>query len=313
MGREIIVGTRASALALWQTEWAVEKLKKLNPDYTFKVIEIKTKGDKILDVALSKIGDKGLFTKELEVAMLDHEIDFAVHSMKDLPTKLPDGLMIGAICERVEPGDVLVSREGLTFDQLPQGARIGTSSLRRRAQLLSHRPDLQIEDIRGNVKTRLEKIVSQNLDATVLACAGMERLGYGDKITQKLPYEVSLPAVGQGSIGVEMRENDEEILKIVKTIEDQEATWAILAERGLLRTLEGGCQIPIGALGTVDGDSLHLKGLVASLDGKTVLRDEISGKVQDAEKLGIELGRKLSAQGADEILCEVRRENEYEG
>lgn len=310
MGREIVIGTRDSALALWQTNWVVENLRRLNPEYTFKVIEMKTQGDKILDVALAKIGDKGLFTKELEVAMLDRTIDLAVHSMKDLPTKLPEGLMIGAICKRVEPGDVLIAKNGKAIEQLPQGARVGTSSLRRRAQLKNYRPDLQIEDLRGNLNTRMAKLEKQNLDAIILAFAGVDRLGWSEKITQKIPYDISLPAVGQGSIGIEIRENDEEILNIVKKLEDRDSSAAIIAERGLLRTLEGGCQIPIGALGTVNGDSLTLKGLVASLNGETVLREEITGKAEDAEKLGIELAQKLIAKGADKILHEVRQEFE---
>ncbi len=307
MVREIVVGTRDSALALWQTNWVVETLREIFPEYSFKVIEMKTQGDKILDVALAKIGDKGLFTKELEVAMIDREIDFAVHSMKDLPTKLPEGLTIGAICKRVEPGDVLISKNGLTIEELPKGAKVGTSSLRRRSQLMNYRPDLQIEDLRGNLNTRMAKLETQDYDAIVLAFAGVDRLGWGEKITQRIPYEISLPAVGQGSVGIEIRENDEEILNIVKRLDDLDSSLAIRAERAFLRTLEGGCQIPIGSLATVEADTITLKGLVASLDGTTILKDEITGSVEDPEKLGNDLAQRLIKQGASKILCEVRQ------
>ncbi|MDA8235235.1 MAG: hydroxymethylbilane synthase [Clostridia bacterium] len=310
MAREIIIGTRDSALALWQTHWVVENLQRLNPQYSFKVIEMKTQGDKILDVALAKIGDKGLFTKELEVAMLNKETDLAVHSMKDLPTKLPDGLIIGAICEREEPGDVLISRDGKKLDELPQGARVGTSSLRRRAQLKKYRPDIQIEDLRGNLNTRMNKLETQNLDAIILAAAGVVRLGWADRITQRIPYEVSLPAVGQGSVGIEIRANDPEVAALVKTLEHRESAVAILAERAMLRKLEGGCQIPIGALGQVSGDELTLEGVVAGLDGKDLIRSSVIGPVDNPEKIGIELADKLLAMGADEILRCVRQEFE---
>jgi len=310
MARQIVVGTRDSALALWQTHWVVENLQRLNPEYSFKIMEMKTQGDKILDVALAKIGDKGLFTKELEVAMLNREIDLAVHSMKDLPTRLPDGLIIGAICEREEPGDVLISRDGLNLDDLPQGARVGTSSLRRRAQLKKYRPDLKIEDLRGNLNTRMAKLERENLDGIILAAAGVIRLGWGDRITQRIPFEVSLPAVGQGSVGIEIRDGDPEVLALVKTLEHKESAYAILAERALLRKLEGGCQIPIGALGRVDGDKLILEGVVASLEGKDLVRSSITGTVNDAELLGVELANNLLAMGADEILRSVRQEFE---
>lgn len=310
MAREIIIGTRDSALALWQTYWVMENLQRLNPQYTFKIVEMKTQGDKILDVALAKIGDKGLFTKELEVAMLDREIDLAVHSMKDLPTKLPDGLIIGAICEREEPGDVLISRDGKKLDELPQGARVGTSSLRRRAQLKKYRPDLQIEDLRGNLNTRMKKLESQNLDGIILAAAGVIRLGWADRITQRIPFEVSLPAVGQGSVGIEIRANEPEIEALVKTLEYKDSSVAIFAERAMLRKLEGGCQIPIGALGRVKGDQLTLEGVVASLDGKDLLRTSVTGSVDKPDEIGIELADKLLAMGADEILRCVRQEFE---
>jgi hydroxymethylbilane synthase len=309
MAREIVVGTRDSALALWQTNWVVESLKELNPDLNFRIVEMKTQGDKILDVALAKIGDKGLFTKELEVAMIDGTIDFAVHSMKDLPTKLPEGLKIGAICERYEPGDVVISHKGYTLANLPQGAKVGTSSLRRKAQLLKYRPDVNIQDLRGNLNTRLAKLEREDFDAIILAAAGIERLGWKDKITERIDYNISLPAVGQGSIGIEIRENDEFVQEVVGKLNHDPSQIAITGERALLRKLEGGCQIPIGSLGVVEGDNLTLHGVVASLDGKQLLRTQVSGNIQEAEALGIKLAENLIAMGAEEILKQVRLEN----
>lgn len=308
MAREIIIGTRDSALAMWQTNWVVDNLKKLNPDYTFKIISMKTQGDKILDVALAKIGDKGLFTKELEVAMLNKEIDLAVHSMKDLPTVLPEGLIIGAICERFDPRDVLVSRNGLKLADMPPGAKIGTSSLRRCSQLLNYRPDFNLVSLRGNLNTRMAKLERENMDGIILAAAGIERLGWGDRITERIPFEVSLPAVGQGSIGIEIRGDDEEVSRVVQKLNHQASELSIKAERAMLRKLEGGCQIPIGALGRVEEGRLTLQGLVASLDGRELIRDTVSGPAENAAALGQELADKLIARGADRILKEVRQE-----
>ncbi|MHB9093912.1 MAG: hydroxymethylbilane synthase [Eubacteriales bacterium] len=307
MAREVIIGSRDSALAMWQTNWVVDNLKRLNPGFSFRIVSMKTQGDKILDVALAKIGDKGLFTKELEVAMLDGETDLAVHSMKDLPTVLPEGLMIGAICERVDPRDVVISRNGVALAELPKGAKIGTSSLRRCAQLLSYRPDLQLDPLRGNLNTRMAKLERNNLDAIILAAAGVERLGWGDRITERLSTDVCLPAVGQGSIGIEIREGDKEIYDVVQTINHFPSQAAIIAERALLKRLEGGCQIPIGALGTVEAGLLTLKGVVASLDGKEVIRSQITGPVGEAAVLGESLAEQLVAMGADKILTSVRQ------
>lgn len=309
MAREIIVGTRDSALAMWQTNWVVDNLKKLNPDYSFRIVSMKTQGDKILDVALAKIGDKGLFTKELESAMLDRQIDLAVHSMKDLPTVLPAGLMIGAICERVDPRDVVISRDGIPLEQLPHGAKVGTSSLRRCAQLLHFRSDLQLDPLRGNLNTRMAKLEKNNLDAIILAAAGVERLGWGDRITQRLSADICLPAVGQGSIGIEIRENDPEVYEVVKKLNHFPSEAAIKAERALLKKLEGGCQIPIGALGIVEGEQLTLKAVVAGLDGKELVRSSISGKAEDAAQLGETLAGQLIEMGADKILKTVRQEH----
>lgn len=308
MAKEIIVGSRDSALAMWQTNWVVDTLRKLNPDYSFRIVSMKTQGDKILDVALAKIGDKGLFTKELEVAMLNGEIDLAVHSMKDLPTVLPEGLTIGAMCERVDPRDVVISRNGKPLAELPEGALIGTSSLRRCAQLLNYRSDLQLEPLRGNLNTRMAKLERNNLDAIILAAAGVERLGWGDRITERISTDVCLPAVGQGSIGIEIREGDQEVSNVVQKINHAPSRAAITAERALLRKLEGGCQIPIGALGTVDGGQLTLKGVVAGLDGQEVIRDQISGPVEQAAALGEKLAERLVEMGADRILKSVRQE-----
>lgn len=308
MAREIIVGSRDSALAMWQTNWVVDNLKRLNPDYTFRIVSMKTQGDKILDVALAKIGDKGLFTKELEHALLKREADMAVHSMKDLPTMLPEGLTIGAVCERVDPRDVVVARNGLPLEQMPKGARIGTSSLRRCAQLLNFRPDLVLEPLRGNLNTRMAKLERDNLDAIILAAAGIERLGWGDRITERLSTDICLPAVGQGSIGIEIREGDEEVYEIVQKLNHFPSQAAITAERALLKKLEGGCQIPIGALGTLEGDQLTVKGVVASLDGKDLIRSSITGPASEAAGLGERLAQQLIEMGADKILKSVRQE-----
>lgn len=309
MTRDIVIGTRDSALALWQTNWVVEKLKQLNPTYTFRVVHIKTQGDKILDVALAKIGDKGLFTKELEVAMLEGRIDLAVHSMKDIPTALPSGLTLGAICQREDPADVVISPKGFTLATLRKDAKVGTSSLRRKAQLMNYRNDLQIQDVRGNLNTRLRKLETEGFDAIILAAAGVKRMGWEHLISQRIPFDICLPAVGQGAIGVEIREDDREVAEIVAKLHHPESAHAILAERALLRKLEGGCQIPIGALGRIQGDSLVLDGLVASLDGKEVLRSQIRGKKEEACYLGEQLAQKLLDMGAVKILAQVRQEN----
>jgi len=314
----IKVGTRKSDLALWQTKWVVKNLENLYPEYKFHIVGIKTKGDKIKDAALSKIGGKGLFTKELEIAMLAGEIDLAVHSMKDLPAELPEGLVIGAICRRENPADALVSRGNIKLSELPAGAKIGTSSLRRSAQLLHYRRDLQIFSLRGNVDTRLKKIASNNMDAAVLAAAGLHRLGLKRKITEYLPFEICLPAVGQGSIGIEIRAGDERIQKIVQKLEDYETRASITAERTFLNVLstaitnsssqtEGGCQVPIGAYGRVKDNKLILEGMVADPDGLSLVRAKVYGKPGEPEKLGAELAEKLIEMGAAEILEKVKQ------
>ena len=306
--RVIKVGTRDSALAMWQTKYVIERLKEVSDDYTFETVAVKTKGDKILDVSLAKVGDKGLFTKELEVAMLENETDLAVHSMKDVPTQLVEGLTIGAILKREDPRDVIISPKGYTFSTLPQGAKVGTSSLRRKAQIKHLRPDLEICDIRGNLNTRLRKMEEENFDALILAAAGVIRMGWSEKITEYLAPEVSLPAVSQGAIGVECRSNDAEILKLLALINDDDTAICVRSERALLNELEGGCQIPIAAYGIIENDSLILNGLVASLDGSRLIKERLAGKKAESEEIGRSLAQKLTALGADEILAEIRQE-----
>lgn len=306
--RTIRIGSRKSQLALVQTYWVQEQLQKAFPDRTFEVHTMSTQGDKILDVALAKIGDKGLFTKELEVGMLQHEIDFAVHSLKDLPTNLPEGLMLGVVSEREDPADALVVHEkhkDKQIDTLPEGAVVGTSSLRRLAQLRHHFPHLSFKDIRGNLNTRLAKLDAGEYDAIILAVAGLRRLGMGDRVHQILPAEVSLHAVGQGALGIECRTDDTEVLSLIKAIEHVPTRDRTLAERAFLRNLEGGCQVPIGVNTQLEGDTLTLTGIVASVDGTKFVKDTVTGKASAAEQLGIELAQRLRQQGAKEILEEI--------
>lgn len=308
MPKDIVIGSRDSDLAMWQARWVAEKLSLEFPDRRVRITGMKTKGDHILGVALAKIGDKGLFTKELEVALLEGTVDLAVHSMKDLPTSLPAGLIIGAVCPREKPADVLISRDGKTLEQLPPGARVGTSSLRRRAQLLRYRPDLQLVDIRGNLATRLRKLRELDLDAIVLAYAGVKRMGYEEMIAQIIPCEVCLPAVGQGSLGVEIRAGDEEMLALVSTLDHPPSRAAIEAERAFMKRLEGGCQVPIGALGTVEHETMRLEGVVADLHGKNAVRSVVSGPDREAAGLGDKLAQILLDMGAGEILRRARQE-----
>ncbi|WP_330204000.1 hydroxymethylbilane synthase [Cyanobacterium sp. Dongsha4] len=309
----IVIGSRKSQLALVQTYWVKKELENSFPDIEFEVEKMSTQGDKILDVALAKIGDKGLFTKELEVGMLNGDVDFAVHSLKDLPTNLPEGLMLGCVTQRVNPADALVVHEkhkDKQLETLPEGSVIGTSSLRRLAQLRHHFPHLTFKDVRGNVNTRLAKLDAGEYDAIILAVAGLERLGMGDRIHQVIPAEISLHAVGQGALGIECRTGDEKVLQIIKSIEDPDTRDCTLAERSFLRVLEGGCQIPIGVNSSLEGDNLTLIGMVASLDGKKLLKDSVTGDRTQAEKLGADLADKLKQQGAGEILAEILAEIE---
>jgi hydroxymethylbilane synthase len=306
--RTIRIGSRKSQLALVQTYWVQEQLQKAFPDRVFEVHTMSTQGDKILDVALAKIGDKGLFTKELEVGMLQGEIDFAVHSLKDLPTNLPEGLVLGCVSEREDPADALVvhaQHQDKQVDTLPEGAVVGTSSLRRLAQLRHHYPHLSFKDIRGNLNTRLAKLDAGEYDAIILAVAGLRRLGMGDRVHQVLPPEVSLHAVGQGALGIECRSGDNEILSLLKALEHRPTALRCYAERAFLRELEGGCQVPIGVNTLLEGDSLTLTGVVASLDGQTLVQDSIVGAAEDAEALGVDLAHRLKEQGAQVILDEI--------
>ena len=309
--RTINIATRKSQLALVQTYWVQEQLQKSFPGRVFEVEKMSTQGDKILDVALSKIGDKGLFTKELELGLLRKTADLAVHSLKDLPTKLPDGLMLGCVSERVDPADALVVHEkhkDKQLEDLPEGTVIGTSSLRRLAQLRYHFPHLVFKDIRGNLNTRLAKLDAGEYDAIVLAVAGLKRLDMSDRIHQVIPAEISLHAVGQGALGIECREGDTEILELLAAIEHQPTKYRVLAERAFLRELEGGCQVPIGVNTSIDGDTLTLTGMVAALDGNRLVKDTVSGTKTNAERLGIQLALNLREQGATEILEEILAE-----
>jgi hydroxymethylbilane synthase len=308
VGHRIVVGTRGSELALEQTEIVVNSLKRGWPKYHFEILKIKTIGDKILDVALSKIGDKGLFTKELEVALLNKDIDLAIHSMKDVPTILPEGLTIGAILKREYPGDVLINPTGTTLEHLPPGARIGTSSLRRQAQLRYYRPDLVVAPIRGNVTTRLNRLKSGDFDAIVLAWAGLARLGLDNCATQRLPYSICLPAVSQGAIGVEIRADDPETGRIIEILNDEDSRTEVLAERAFMRRLEGGCQVPVAALASVAGDELTIEGVVADLNGQRLVRSRESGPDYRAEEIGVQLAEKLLRMGAEDILHSIRGE-----
>ncbi len=306
--RTVRIGSRKSQLALVQTYWVQAELQKHFPDIKFDVETMTTQGDNILDVALAKIGDKGLFTKELEVAMLENRVDLAVHSLKDLPTNLPENLMLGCVTERVNPADALVVNEknkDKQLDTLPEGAVIGTSSLRRLAQLRYHYPHLSFKDVRGNVITRLAKLDAGEYDGIILAVAGLQRLDLGDRIHQEIPPEISLHAVGQGALGIECREGDGDIVRFIKALEHTETRDRCYAERSFLRELEGGCQVPIGVNTKIEGDILTLTGMVASLDGKRLIKDIVSGNSADAEQLGKDLANILRNAGAGEILAEI--------
>ena len=300
------IGTRASQLALWQANWVKSELEKRYPDTEVTLTKIKTQGDKILDVPLAMVGGKGLFVKEIEEAMLRDEIEFAVHSMKDVPTIFPEGLALRCITKREDCRDIVVLRPGFkSWKDLPQGARIGTSALRRKAQLLHLRPDLQMVDIRGNVETRIRKLTEDNLDAVILAAAGMHRLGFSGQIGEYLPVYVSIPAIGQGALGIESRIHDDETNHLIDFFNHSETDWAVRAERAFLKRLEGGCQVPIACHGTVDGETLSLTGFVSDCEGVRCLKKTSTGSVHDAEKIGTSLGDDLLILGAGKILNEV--------
>jgi len=302
------IATRKSALALWQAEFVKAELERFHADVRVELVPMSTQGDIILDTPLAKIGGKGLFVKELEQAMLDGRADIAVHSMKDVPVEFPEGLELYTICEREDPRDAFVSNNFANLNELPQGAIVGTSSLRRQCQIKALRPDLDIRDLRGNVNTRLGKLDDGQYDAIILAAAGLLRLKMESRIADYIEPEVSLPANGQGAVGIECRIDDEVTKALLAPLEHTQTRIRVNAERSMNRYLEGGCQVPIGAYALVDGEQVHLRGLVGAVDGSEILRDEVTGHVNDAEELGIELAKKLLAQGADKILAEVYRD-----
>jgi hydroxymethylbilane synthase len=299
------IATRKSALALWQAEFVKAQLEHFHPGITVELVPMSTQGDKILDAPLAKIGGKGLFVKELETAILEDRADIAVHSMKDVPVEFPEGLMLSTICEREDPRDAFVSNRYANLAELPQGAVVGTSSLRRQCQIKAIRPDLQIRDLRGNVNTRLAKLDAGEFDAIILAAAGLIRLGFVERIRNYISIEQSLPANGQGAVGIECRSADLAIQALLAPLEHAKTRSAVLAERAMNRALQGGCQVPIGAFAVLEGEQLWLRGLVGQLDGREILRAEVRGLSTDAELLGQQLASALLAQGAGEILAAV--------
>ncbi|MFB5763391.1 hydroxymethylbilane synthase [Paenibacillus medicaginis] len=307
--RTIVVGSRQSALALTQTGYVIDDLKAIcvrhGIDMDFEIRKIVTNGDRILDVTLSKVGGKGLFVKEIEQAMLDREIDMAVHSMKDMPSELPEGLVNGAVPRRVDHRDSLVSKSGKGLMELPHGAKVGTSSLRRSSQLQSLRPDLVLEPLRGNIDSRLRKLETEGFDAIILAAAGLHRMGWQDRITEYIPEDVCLPAVGQGALGIECRGEDKELLELLSLYNDEATAATVAAERRFLGELNGGCQVPIGAHAMLEESGvIRLTGMVGTPDGAVILKDTLAGK--DPLQLGERVAASLKAKGAEQILSEVR-------
>jgi hydroxymethylbilane synthase len=299
------IATRESQLALWQAEFIKAELERHHPGLQVELLGMKTKGDIILDVPLAKVGGKGLFVKELEQAMLDDRADIAVHSMKDVPMEFPDGLGLAIICDREDPTDAFVSNQYASLDDLPEGAKVGTSSLRRQLQIKAARPDLTLLDLRGNVNTRLAKLDNGDYDAIILASAGLLRLNFAERIRSRLPIELSLPAGGQGAVGVECRTNDARTRALLAPLHHKDTADRVLAERALNRRLEGGCQVPIACYAELQDDNLYLRGLVGDPSGKTVLRAEVTGPRAKAEQLGVEVAEMLLDQGAGAILAKV--------
>ncbi|MBE2281299.1 MAG: hydroxymethylbilane synthase [Ignavibacteriaceae bacterium] len=308
MEKILKIGTRMSMLALWQSEFVKAEIEKNNPGVKVELVQIKTKGDKILDVALSKIGDKGLFTKELENELLAGNVDLAVHSLKDLETTMPEGLVLGAVSKRHPVEDVLIAKvKGMTIKNLPQGATIATGSLRRRSQLKSLRPDLNIVELRGNVPTRIQKLSENEWDGIILARAGVERLGLSEHISSFISTEDVLPAVGQGALGLQCRVNDNFVLDSIYCINDSDTHAAVSAERAFLKKLQGGCQVPIGSYARIKNCILIMDGYVGSLDGTKSLRMHITGPASIAKEIGIDLANRLLADGAEEIIAGIER------
>ena len=296
------IATRKSPLAMWQAEYVKARLEAIHPDLTVELLGMTTRGDKILDTPLAKVGGKGLFVKELEVAMLENRADIAVHSMKDVPVEFPEGLGLQVVCEREDPRDAFVSNQYNSLDDLPKGARVGTCSLRRQCQILEKRPDLVILELRGNVNSRLAKLDDGQYDAIILAAAGLKRLNMAHRITSAMAPEVSLPAVGQGAVGIECRTDDESTSALLAPLNDGDTWTRIVAERAMNNRLQGGCQVPIAGYSELDGDQIWLRGMVGEPDGSLMVRDEVSGSRADAEALGHQLADRLLVKGAKGIL-----------
>jgi len=296
------IATRKSQLALWQAEYVRDVLLQYHPDLNVELIKMTTQGDKILDTPLAKVGGKGLFVKELEAGLLSGDADIAVHSMKDVPVELPEGLHLSVICPREDPRDAFVSKNYASFESLPKGARLGTSSLRRQCQLAAQRPDLNIIDLRGNVNTRLQKLDAGDYDAIILAAAGLKRLGMQDRITETLSPEISLPAIGQGAVGIECRVDDDWVNELLAPLNDRDTAIRVRAERALNHRLQGGCQVPIAGYAELSHGVILLRGLVGTVDGSKIIHGEIAGQPEDAEYLGRVLAEDLLSRGADKIL-----------
>jgi hydroxymethylbilane synthase len=298
------IASRNSPLALWQANYVKSALESIHVGLDVTIIGFTTQGDRILDRALSKVGGKGLFVKELEVALLEGEADIAVHSMKDVPMELPEGLVLPVYCPREDPRDALVSQQYTNLDSLPPGTRVGTSSLRRQCQLRARYPNLDIRDLRGNVNTRLSKLDSGDYDAIILATAGLLRLDMASRIRQKIPVETSLPAAGQGAVGIECRADDDQTIALIDRLHDHQTALAVKAERAVNRHLQGGCQVPVACYGEIIGEQIFLRALVGSVDGRIILSEQLTGEVHSGEELGIGLAERLLDKGADKVLAE---------
>ena len=303
--KKIRVGTRGSNLALVQANWVSDRLKSLYPDMSVEIVSIRTRGDRMQNISLVEIGGKGIFVKEIEETLLRGDIDIAVHSMKDVPVDLPDGLIIGAIPEREDPRDVLISREGTKMEGLSKGARLGTGSLRRGMQIKSFMPDIEIVPVRGNIGTRIKKIVTENLDGIIVAAAGMKRMGRGGEISQYIPIEVMMPSAGQGVLGIEMREGNREIEALIAPLNHPDTVVEISAERAFLRRLGGGCQVPIAGIARKSGNNLVIKGLVGSIDGRVMIMDEVQGDSSNWEDMGNTLAENILSMGGRAVLDEI--------
>jgi len=305
----IRIGTRASQLALAQTKWVIDRILAKYPNIRIDLVKIKTKGDRVIDRPLSTIGGKGLFVKEIEEALKRNEIDVAVHSLKDVPAELPDNLYIGIIPERGDPHDVMISKDDITLKDLPEGSCIGTSSLRRSAQLLHYRPDLKIVPLRGNLDTRIRKLDTADIQAIIVAAAGLIRIGFKERITQPFSFDLMLPAIGQGALGLEVRRDDQKTRDILAFLDHYPTRMAVEAERSFLMGLKGGCQLPIAGFARFEKDSIYLDGLVADLDGSTIFRDVVTGPAEKARELGPILIKRLLDAGASKILNDIYGEN----